>query len=381
MGSLSFAKGQATITSSYFPKTGDTILTSTDFSVSTISMAKNGTNQIFDLRSLNATSISEVYVKQASEGDAFSKFSNAELVEYRNGLQYYINTTNKVYEEIGISGASPEFFGVNVTTKVSPSNVVRRAPVAFFDLNNTSSSSLVSFPITAIPDSLAGQLGALSTFADSLRIKIKTSRTDLVDGYGTLKLPIGDYEVLREKRITYSDTDLEAYVKLSKSWLGIKQFIPTGQLPAQIRNFLGQDTATRYHFIANNVRGTLASVLVDNTDNTKALQVTYKNKYKEVTATFDEVSPNNTRPDIRAMPNPAVDIVNFELSNLNAGNYSVRIYNLLGVVVWEEKHTVTSNNKLIRLDATNLKKGTYLYSLRDERGRTLATKRLIILKA
>jgi hypothetical protein len=124
-------------------------------------------------------------------------------------------------------------------------------------------------------------------------------------------------------------------------------------------------------------------VTVDNIDNTKATEVTYKN-IKKTIATKDE--PENaeptasTRPDIKAMPNPVIDIVNFEMSNLEQGNYTIKIYNLLGMVVWEEQHNV-SGSKIVRLDTNNLKKGTYLYSLSNAKGKILATKRLIVLKA
>jgi Secretion system C-terminal sorting domain len=381
--SWSFAKSQITITNAAFPKAGDSLQTSTDQTVKGIKMTESGVKEIFDLRSLDATTVNVNYVKNASQGKAFAKFPAAELVEIRGGVEYYINVTDKVYEEIGFAGAATEFLGVDLTTKISPALILRRSPMKFFNLNNTSSATTVTFPLSALPDSIKSQIGQLTALADSIRIKATGTRTDLVDGYGTLKLPIGDYEVLREKRINFSQSDLEAYLKLTKSWISLGGFAGGIQLPAQVKNLIGKDTTTTYHFYGATTKEPLAIVTVDNIDNTKATAVTYKN-IKKTIATKDEsenAEPTaSTRPDIKAMPNPVIDIVNFEMSNLEQGNYTIKIYNLLGMVVWEEQHNV-SGSKIVRLDTNNLKKGTYLYSLSNAKGKILATKRLIVLKA
>ena len=377
---MAMAKGQITVTNATFPVAGDSLLTSTDQSVSTISIPKNGLNQVWDLRKLNAGTVDVVYVKKASEGKAFATFPKAKLIEQRGGLEYYINVTNGVYEEIGFSGATPDLFNINTATRINPSNILRRAPMNFLDLNNTQTATSIPFSLAILPDSLKSQFGALAGLADSIRIKFSASRTDLVDGYGTLRLPMGDFEALREKRITYSQSDVEAFVRFTKTWVNISQFIPTGQLPGGISGFLGKDTTTAYFFFGSKTKEPLAEVTVSNTDITQATEVTYKNIRKPVAV--NEVASENAlnKPDIKAMPNPAIDIVNFELSNLPQGNYTIRIYNLLGSVVWEEQHNVTGF-KSVRLDTNYLKKGTYLYSLTDSRGRMLATKKLIVLKA
>ncbi|MFZ4544642.1 MAG: T9SS type A sorting domain-containing protein [Saprospiraceae bacterium] len=380
LGSIALAEGQITISNLSFPKAGDSLQTSTDATVASIKIPKNGLNQVWDMRSLNSGTVDVVYVKRASDGKAFSKFPNSDVMEQRGGLEYYINVTNGVYEEIGFSGATPDFFNIGSTTRISPANILRRAPMNFLDLNNTSTATSVPIPLAVLPDSLRGQLGALTSIADSIRIKFSASRTDLVDGYGMLKLPIGEYEVLREKRITYSQSDIEAFVKFTKSWVNIGQFIPAGQLPGGLNGFLGKDTTFAYHFFAENSKEPLAEVTMSNTDNTQAIEVTYKNIRKPVAAKDFFSDNGSTRPDIKAMPNPAIDFVNFELSNLQQGNYTIRVYNLLGTVVWEEQHVV-SGSKSVRLDTNYLKKGTYLYSLTDSKGRMLATKKLIVLKA
>jgi hypothetical protein len=382
LGSWAFAKAQITLTNASFPVANDSLQTSTDLTVSNIKIAKNGVNQVWDFRTLNATGLDVIYVKNASEGKSFAKFPNAELIEKRGTLEYYINVTATNYEEIGVDGATPEFFNIPATTNINPARIVRRAPLNFFDLNNTSTATTISIPLSALPDTLLGQLGQLTSLIDSIRVKFSGTRTDLVDGYGTVKLPIGDFEVLREKRINYTQSDIEARLKLTKSWINLSTFIGGGQLPPAINNFLGKDTTFTYNFYSNAAKEPIAIATMSNSDNTQATEIAYKNIRKPV-ATKDEPFSDptvNTRPDIKAMPNPAIDIVNFELTNLQSGNYTIKIYNLLGSVVWEEQHVVVGS-KTVRLDTNNLKKGTYLYSLSDSKGRILSTKRLIVLKA
>lgn len=378
------AKGQITITKASFPVAGDSLLLSTDQTVSNIKIVKNGINQTWDFRTLNATTVQVNYIKEAKQGSQAAQFAAAELLEKRGTLDYYINVTDNRYEEIGVSGASPDFFNINTTTRINPPRIIRRAPLSFLDLNTSTPATTVALSLAALPDSLKTLFGGAAGLIDSIRVKFSSTRNDLVDGYGTVKLPIGDFEVLREKRITYSQTSLEAYLKLTKSWLDISQLLG-GQIPAGFQNFLGKDTLFAYHYYAEGVKEPIAIATMDNIDNTKTLEITYKNIKKPV-ATKDAVeneweeSNVNNRPDIKALPNPAIDFVNFELSNIPQGTYKIKIYNLLGTVVWEEQHQVVGN-KSVRLDTNNLKKGTYLYSLSDSKGKILATKRLIVLKA
>lgn len=379
------AKGQITITKASFPVAGDSLVLSTDETVSNIKIAKNGINQTWDFRTLNASTVQVSYFKVASQGAAAAQFPAAELVEKRGTLDYYINVTNDRLEEIGVSGSSADFFNLNTTTRVSPPRVSRRAPMNFLDLNSSTPATIVAFSLATLPDSLKTLFGGAAGLIDSIRVKFSSTRNDLVDGYGTVRLPMGDFEVLREKRISYSQTDLEAFLKLTKSWINVSQLLG-GQIPGGFQNFLGKDTVFTYHYYAEGVKEPIAIATMDNLDNTKALEVTYKN-VKKATATKD--TPNedweteqvlNNRPDIKAMPNPAIEFVNFELNNIPQGTYKIKIYNLLGTVVWEEQHQI-AGSKSIRMDTNNLKKGTYLYSLSDSKGKILATKRLIVLKA
>ena len=86
------------------------------------------------------------------------------------------------------------------------------------------------------------------------------------------------------------------------------------------------------------------------------------------------------KPNIYAYPNPAIDQVRFDILNIPKGKYDLNIYNILGVKVWSNNYDFRNSVDTIQLDVNNFKKGTYLYSLVNEKGKTLATRRLVILR-
>jgi len=83
---------------------------------------------------------------------------------------------------------------------------------------------------------------------------------------------------------------------------------------------------------------------------------------------------------VLAYPNPAIFDVRFEFMNLKPGTYQLKIYNLLGVAVLDTSYHIKSGSQVEKMDVSELRKGTYLYSLVGPDGKTIATKRLIIIR-
>ena len=84
-------------------------------------------------------------------------------------------------------------------------------------------------------------------------------------------------------------------------------------------------------------------------------------------------------PSITAIPNPVINDVRFEVTNLSAGNYAIRIKNILGELKAYKTFTFTSTD-YIPIDIKDLRKGSYFYVLEDEAGNVISTKRLIVLR-
>ena len=85
------------------------------------------------------------------------------------------------------------------------------------------------------------------------------------------------------------------------------------------------------------------------------------------------------RPGVYAYPNPAINDARFEFTNLNRDTYTLKIYNILGAEVLKKQYFV-NGTRTEKVDLTDLRKGTYLYSLIDSKGKTLTTKRLMIIR-
>ncbi|MFT5801658.1 MAG: hypothetical protein ACI956_001467, partial [Nonlabens sp.] len=85
------------------------------------------------------------------------------------------------------------------------------------------------------------------------------------------------------------------------------------------------------------------------------------------------------KADIFAYPNPAINDVRFDFINLPTDTYDLKIYNILGVEVYSQKYNI-ANRRTIKMDLSYMRKGTYLYSLVDSKGKPVTTKRLVVMK-
>ena len=85
------------------------------------------------------------------------------------------------------------------------------------------------------------------------------------------------------------------------------------------------------------------------------------------------------RPTIKAIPNPVINDVRFQISNIPKGEYTIKIKNILGEVKIEKTLQFISSD-LFPVNIDSLRKGSYFYVLEDADGNILSTKRLIVLK-
>jgi hypothetical protein len=356
---------QITINSSVIPNVGDTIKTALDTNA-LVSVLSNGGPKTWPFAQLENHGSNDRVYRAANTGTNFASFSGAELMTIGdNGAETYYDRTNSQLSVLGYAGADPAGFGVSVLARFNPPLILQRAPLNFFDINQSVSNLTIALSLDDIPDSLF-------TFpipgVDSIRIRFTTNRLDVVDAFGQMSIPGQTEDVLREKRTETSETGLDVH-----SFLGWTA-IPTGTLPGA--GFLGLDTTITYRFYANNVKEDLATVTLGNDFVTPA-RVSYKRNF---TSSVDpEITTEVAVANIYAYPNPAIDEVNFECRNLATGNYSLKIFNLLGKTVWSKEYHI-AGSRSIKVDLENVRKGTYIYCLNDSKGNTIATKRLVVIK-
>lgn len=365
--SLSFA--QITVTAATFPGANDTLRYATDImpalSLNAL-ITPPGGPQTWDLRQVVANQSTEIVYRPANTGSNASSFAGAELLSRNNVNETYYNVTTTRFENMGYAGLDQFGLNLQVVSRYSPALVERRAPMRFFDINQTTADVTLPFSIKDLPDIIKSRLPNL---VDSLRFRVNTQRLDVVDGHGKLILPDAQYDVLREKRTEYRTVNIDAHSLLG--WVNL----PTNNIP--VLNTIAQtDTTVSYHFFSNNTKEVVAQLTL-NKALSQLTSVRIKAPKKTV-ATWEE-NEELSVATIQAFPNPAVEWVRFDCINLPTDEYTIKIFNIVGRVVWRETHTI-NGNKSIRLDLDQFKKGTYLYSLTNKEGRILGTKRLVILK-
>ena len=360
-----WAQAQITITSDYFPGIGDTLKTATDNMPDGIDIGTPGGPQTWNFTSLQSPFTLNTAYLDASAGGAYSSFLNADLmVELPGNNEAYYNLTSNKLEYLGYYGSDPIGLGINLVVRYSPPLVERRAPVNYQNSYETPSNLLLPFSADDIP---GGFLDSLPITPDSFRLRINIIRTEEVDAFGTLQIPGATFEVLRLKRTDANQARLEAKFPFI-NWIDVTDLLPDNP-------FFGETTTKSYLYFSNMAKEPIAAVTVDPaTDN--PVRVEYKIVDEVINS---NISLSNQQPSLFAFPNPSYGEVRFDFQNLSPGNYEIKIYNILGMEVWKQEFWV-SGTKSLKVNLDQLRKGTYLYSLVNSKGKTLATKRLLIVR-
>ena len=362
------ASAQVTVTAATFPGAGDTLDYALDSDPGGLTIATPpGGNQTWNLSDLQADETSRVIYLPASAGVHSMDYPNAELVVIGDNRETYYDKTNTQFTRLGYAGADASSFGLEVVARFSPALVERKSPLQFFDITVQTVDLSLPLATDQIPDSL---LTGIVITPDSVRVRINTNRLDVVDGWGKCQIPGGNYDVLRVKRTEYRTTALDVYLLLG--WVDITSLLGNGNT---LGGFLGTDTTTTFRFY-NQVEKEEIAVATMSNDLATVEQVRFKNN-SGTSASIEADSPGAA--SIQAYPNPAVEWVRFNCANLPQGDYTLKIFNIIGKVVWKENYQL-NGSKSIRVELDDFKKVTYLYSLIDGQGNIIGTKRLVVLK-
>lgn len=363
------AYAQITVTSATFPVAGDTLKYAFDNAPDNLNVATPpGGSQLWDLTTLKVSQIGETVYRPASAGVNVANFPGADLAIIAQAGETYFNVTNDKFEALGYAGADPAGFGLNVVAKFAPPVIERKSPMNFFDINQQSTNLTLPFSTESLPDSL---FQGAPFIPDSIRVRLSTQRLDVVDGWGTCQIPGGSYPVLRQKRTEYTTTNLDVYISspIPLGWVDISQF------GGGLGNFVGTDTTVSYHFVSGTEKEEIAVATMNN-----ALSAVESVRFKNNgLVDIEEPTISSNTANIQAHPNPAVEFVKFKCTNLRQDEYTLKIYSIVGKVVWKNNYSLSGNSE-IQLDLSDFKKGTYLYSLVDSKGNIIGTKRLVVLK-
>ncbi len=363
-----YLKSQIIISNSYFPVKGDSLKFYTDDSPADYDLSVQGGNQNWDFTSLVNKNPSFRAFADAKICDVDKKFTDAELCETTNGFSVFYNVKANVFEKIGEQGEFNQGLPIPNATRYSPAQIERRAPLKFFDFNNSKYNQNFSFSTAFLPDSLLGTLGGL---LDSIRFKIAGERIDLVDGWGTCKIPGGTFNVLREKRTEVRDTKIEVHTAFG--WLDVSTFLGGGG-GGGLTDLIGKDTVVTYNFFSDQAKEEIAVVTVDN-NTLKPTEV----KFKAIGSPTATQNTLYALPDIKVYPNPLMGNANIYFHNFNDGKYTVEF---ISAVTGQKVHTkmaIQSSNTVMDFNALDLPKGLIICKVYSEKGAVVTMRKIISL--
>ena len=312
--------------------------------------------------------VSTFYLDPAS-GNSSADFPDADLMSTQGGVtEIYYDVFNNRIDEIGRAGQDFGFGDIDIPFTFEEKPVVRRAPISFGDVYDNDNVANVTVGIDIFPDSILAILGPFANFIDSVRVSLDISNSATVDAWGTIVLPNGSFETIRERVETTQDTKL--FIRALGAWNEAGQEILDLLGPAA--EFFGEQTFTTYNFYSDVEKEILVSA---NEQDGELVSVTYKGdgivtSTKQLTYTDAEIT---------AYPNPSFGPITFDVGAYGNGFYQLTVYNIVGKQIISDSFEV-SNNRSFETNLSQLRKGSYIYTIHNERGDKLGTKRFIILK-
>ncbi|MEM7575232.1 MAG: T9SS type A sorting domain-containing protein [Bacteroidota bacterium] len=366
---------QITVTTDIIPLVGDTLYTTRAQDGQTVDLISTGGPHNWDFSAVVAGGDQVRLVEESDPNNPDdAQFPNADAkVSFGEGTYNYYRISNNQLDLIGNIGSVALLPDFVVATPFSPAYVDRRAPMDFIDQFDNTANLVVAFPTDSLPQQLLDLGGTLLAATDSVRLRTTIDQNDLVDAYGSMTVDGATYEVLREKRTEIREIRVDTYVGIL-GWQDVTSaFLAlVGDLPGGGDFLAGQDTTITYNFWSATDIVPIASVVTDTEGNVESIN--YKTNRDGTSPVIDNSLRSAT---IRVYPNPSVDWITFEALDVPRADYSLHIHNGLGQRMISERFLNTDQIRF-KIDLSHLPSGLYYYSLRNSRGRAIATKRLLI---
>jgi len=252
---------QVTINNSIFPEAGDTLRTIGASDDGGFDINATGADLEWDLRGISSGPLSMTIFSDPAEGEASDMFPDADLLDKSTNQEIYYQTFNNKIIEIGRSGLDPVLNAIDLSFVNDGESVFRRAPMSMGDIYNDETAFSVSAPSSLIPDTLLPSPEILDLI-DSLRLTVETQNDDAVDSWGTLRLPGGDYDVIRIKRTIVTNAILEIKAAFV-GWSVLDENNPLTAALGPLADLLGERTTTNYLFFSNDNKEVMANIAYD----------------------------------------------------------------------------------------------------------------------
>jgi len=326
MLSLSFLKAQITITYDDQPPLPlSTIENYT--SINGLDVSANGANQTWDLSELEPEGSSTLAIVYLNSLPFANQFPNGNYALTFDNYSYTIVSKNT--NNLSIIGSVYPVDQLDTTLYINNSS-----PELVYTFPFTMGSVVESYPSSNIKIRIDT---TIENVIDSGAVDIKSYVKKEVVGWGTLKLPNGDFQVLKVN-VSRKDT-MTAYAKLM------------GMFWAPIQG----DTSESNHieFAMKNLLYQLCTVELD------ANQQPTDVYWVDVAPSLD--INENVYSNIKYFPNPVIDNIVFEA---NEPISKIVIISLDGKKVLEKDFDY---EKTVSIDLNNLQSGTYLFTLYNDK--------------
>ena len=363
---------QVELTAAYFPVVGDTLKSDTADSTyaASLDFSQAGADVFWDFGT--PVSVNERSEAVDALGAADTLFPGATLkIQTTPTTESFYLSTATDFTLVGLQTSFDLLPDLTLTTPVNPGRSTRRAPLRYLDVYMTETSNATVISPDSLPEAARELIGDALDNVDSLRITTLSSRTDVVDAWGTVKINGNRFDVLREVRT--EAIEIRLAVKT-----GFLPFIDvTGTiaiLDPDLAEFVGpQPITVTYFYWSPGVKEPIVEIAT--LEETGA--VTNVN-YKRTERATSTDGPQFRQARVKVYPNPATELATFEIEGLSRGEYHLTLTNGLGQRVDQRTFSPLGDQTRVSLDVSRLPQGAYIYSLRNERGRTVAAKRLIV---
>ncbi len=337
---------------------GDTLFYFTDDLPQRIKITPEGPDQDWNYTNLKAPYLEYMLVGPAESGRNSQKYPEADLVYIdQEGREEYIDLREEGIWKLGGNYVSRYLGSVNTQYEFEDGIQWQQNSVKYLDAWQMKSELSEQTLIDDLPRSKRMEFRGL----DSLRWHGTLTRQFFADAWGSLRLPGGQYRVLRIR----VDDDIQINDLMTKrrgsAWTSSDQ------------KSWNNSKRSYYHFVDLETGEIKAIVYLDATNQPD--QVVYTMP-KGLARYYPPATPGQW---LYAYPNPAFSIVRFKFTDLRPGIYTIRFYNILGKVLMEMPQRL-EDNATVEVSVGHLAKGTYLYSVIGPEGKKLITKRLVILK-
>ena len=355
---------QTVISNKSIPQVFDTLEIQTDKLPDRVKYEELGQGIFWDFNAFTAPYVYQLPIKPATQGRYPGFFDNADgVILTQDGYEMYtLHSSN----EFSITGHGDYDFmnlGLKKPSYYDNPYPIKKAPLEYQDHQNGIHNLYMPISNSDIPAEI---LKALPYTPDSARYVLEINRRASVTAEGKIDLHVDQYNVIKESIRETRRKKLEIKSE-SIPWQDVSELFSGS-------NIFVKDSIRKEIFWSNKTKVPVAELFIDPVTN-DIEQVNFTSH----PFLANNIKLNSLKQDIFAYPNPTLGKIRFNLINLPSAFYEVQIINLLGVKVWAERYYV-NQSKTLKLDFSYLRKGTYFYRLQNEQGKTISTKRLIILK-